>query len=190
MAASETTEAEVEADGSSSVIVVATDASEDTDTEGRFSKMVVAVTWSPMTEEIGDEIVEVAEVDPVVEKALAMPVAVSSPSSQSSPSSSIELSLSLLLSSPSSQSSESPLVSVVVLFPTAPADVVVFPLPVVPPLTPAAENRLSASLCVSHDKLVPALFTSGSATHVVPEAHGLKTQVPKTHCANEEFTQA
>jgi hypothetical protein len=74
--------------------------------------------------------------------------------------------------------------------PSHPASVAFCPAPITPPVTPAAENLASASLCVSHAILVPAFFTSGSTTQVVPAAQGVSAQAPETHCAKEPVTQA
>ena len=43
----------------------------------------------------------------------------------------------------------------------------------------------SRSAAVVQVTLVPALFTRGSAAHIVPPAQGVATNAPPTHCAKE-----
>jgi len=62
--------------------------------------------------------------------------------------------------------------------------------PVIPPATPVAAIRASTSADVSQAILVPGLFTSGSAAQTVPPAHGVSTNDPDTHCANDVPMQA
>ena len=88
--------------------------------------------------------------------------------------------------------------------------------PVRPPVAPVAAIRDSASAWVSHvtlfvagasqskreifserererekgTYLVPALFTRGSATHCVEAAHGVRANLPLTHCPNFPPTHA
>lgn len=98
------------------------------------------------------------------------------PSEQSSSPSEDEVA-----SLPDPSSSQSPSESEVVLFPDWSVDELValpdwpdevpelvafvWSLPVIPPVTPAASNRARASACVSQERAVPALFTSGRAKH-------------------------
>ena len=60
---------------------------------------------------------------------------------------------------------------------------VTLPSPVSPPVAPVAAILAIASLRLSQAIEVPALLTSGRATHCVPAAQGVVTQLPPTHCA-------
>ena len=60
---------------------------------------------------------------------------------------------------------------------------VTLPVPVNPPVAPEAAILAMASLSVSHAIEVPALLTNGRATHCVPAAQAVVTQLPPTHCA-------
>jgi hypothetical protein len=66
----------------------------------------------------------------------------------------------------------------------------VAPEPVSPPPTPAAAIRATASSFLSQEIAVPSLLTSGRATQIVPEEHGVKAHFPPTHWANWLLTQA
>lgn len=63
-------------------------------------------------------------------------------------------------------------------------------VPVSPPVAPVVAILASASASVSQVTLVPAEFTSGSATHCKPEAHEDKANFPPEHCANSPLTHA
>lgn len=61
-------------------------------------------------------------------------------------------------------------------------------LPVKLASAPAACIRAIASTSVSHAIEVPGLLTSGRATQIVPDAHGVTSHFPPTHCAKSEPT--
>lgn len=116
------------------------------------------------TESVDDADVTEADTEPVDEApSVEVAEALSSGSSESLPSSQL----------PASSSPPSP----------APSVALVVSLPAGPPWTPASSNRARASVCVSHERLIPALFTRGRAKQVVPAGHGLTSHFPPTHCA-------
>ena len=59
-----------------------------------------------------------------------------------------------------------------------------------PPWAPVAAMRAAASSEVVHARLVPGLFTSGSAKHCVPPAQPDGRNLPPTHCEKAPPMQA